>query len=375
MVDYLIISRSGRALAASAKRAGYKVSVADYFADEDSKFFSESVRQLQYHCDGFEVESLISHVQTVISLSPNVKLVAGSGFENCPALIENLSKLAPVLTNSKDTVLHLKEPMSFCEILDKGKIKHPDTSYSRPVGSKKYLVKKVAGIGGGHVCWFDEMSISDESFYYQEYIKGTVSSVVFLADGIQSSIVGFNQQLQTDQFVDMPFLYLGAMTNNDISEQHTFIIQQIINTITAESGLKGLCGLDYIVDESGEIIVLEVNPRPPATFELHETKQSLFDAHISCFDGLLADNNDLNNMEKKYKGYAIFYANHEIKISDKIVWPLWIKDRPSSKSIIPMKFPVCTVHAEENSMDKLRSVLSNRLEEIESIIVAMQNAA
>jgi len=52
-----------------------------------------------------------------------------------------------------------------------------------------------------------------------------------------------------------------------------------------------------------------------------------------------------------------------------------VKDRPSSESVIALKFPVCTVHAEENSMDKLKSVLFNRLKEIESIIVAMQNAA
>jgi uncharacterized protein len=377
MVDYLIVARSGRALAASAKRAGYKVNVADYFADEDTKSFSETVHQLQYHCDGFEVESLLSHIQNVISLSPNVKLVAGSGFEHCPALIENLSKLLPVLANSKETILRLKEPMSFCEILDKGEIKHPDTSYSQPTGSKKYLQKKVAGIGGGHVRCLDNSESSDESdCYYQEYINGTVSSVVFLADGIQAHIVGFNEQLQTTKFADMSFLYLGAMVKNDNSEQHKAIIHRIINTITSDAKLIGLCGLDYIVDETGEIIVLEVNPRPPATFELHETEQqSLFNAHISCFDGLLTENKYMNNTKDIFKGYVIYYANKEVKISDKIVWPLWVKDRPLSKSVIQMKFPVCTVHAEENSMDKLRNVLSNRLEEIESIVVAMQNAA
>lgn len=376
MVDYLIVARSGRALAASAKRAGYKVIVADYFADEDTKSFSESNYQLQYHCDGFLLESLLSHIEEVISDYPHAKLIPGSGFEGNPELLESLGDTLPVLANSKETVLCLKEPVSFCEILDKEGIKHPQTSYSRPSDSKKYLLKKVAGIGGGHVHWFESDVADDEpDYYYQEYIKGTVSSVVFLADGEHAYMVGFNQQLQTDKFVEMPFLYLGAMTNNDVSLEHKFIIQQIINSITAESGLKGLCGLDYIVDESGEIIVLEVNPRPPATFELHETTQSLFDAHVSCFDGLLADNNYLNDKKDKYKGYAIFYANKNIKISDKINWPLWVKDRPSSESVIALKFPVCTVHAEENSMDKLKSVLSNRLEEIESIIVAMQDAA
>jgi len=376
MVDYLIIARSGRALAASAKRAGYKVIVVDFFADEDTKSFAESVHQLQYHSDGFAVEPLLKHIQEVVRFYPDMKLVLGSGFESTPELLDSLHESAVVLNNSKETILRLKEPMSFCGILDKAGIKYPDTSYSRPVDSKRYLLKQVAGDGGGHVRWFDKTSPSVNSdFYYQEYISGIVSSVVFLSNGTRGRIVGYNQQLQTGQFVDMPFLYQGAVTTNETSERHKHIIQKIIDAIILETGLMGLCGLDYIIDESGEIMVLEVNPRPPATFELHETKQSLFDAHLACFDGSLLDYKQHHDNDEKVRGCAIFYTEKDLKIYDKINWPLWVKDRPSSGTIIPLRFPVCTVHAQENSIDKLKSVLSNRLKQIKSIVFAMQNAA
>lgn len=377
MIDYLIIARTGRALAASAKRAGYKVSVADYFADEDTQLYSESTHPLQYHCDGFDEKSLLNLIEDILSSNPNTKLVVGSGFESNPELLDSVAKLIPVLGNSKETIVALKYPESFFKILDNNSIRHPDVLFSKPTDFKRYLIKKVGGIGGGHVNWSGQIDSNSKSgCYFQEYVSGVVSSVVFLANGKQTKIVGFNQQLQSKDFIDMPFLYLGAMSTNDVSDEHTQCIQKIINKITKETNLKGLCGLDYIVNESAEIVVLEVNPRPPATFELHETEQDfLFDAHLACFNGVLIDYKNTRGKDDKLKGCAIFYTNNEIKISDKIGWPLWVKDRPLSGSVIPVKFPVCTVHAEENSLDKLKLLLSNRLKEIKSIIVAMQNAA
>ena len=378
MTDYLIIACSGRALAAAAQRAGYNVHVIDCFADEDTRSFSGSVHQLQYGCDGFAEEQLLVHVRKVISRHANVIVVVGSGFEANPELLDKLSELASVLSNSKNTVVSLKDPVRFCEVLSQNAIRHPDISLSRPKDSKKWLIKKVAGIGGGHVNWLDHAcSESGSDYYYQQYIPGAVSSVVFLANGIHANIVGFNRQLQTDQFADLPFLYQGAISVNVTIDQHKHVIEEMINKITEKTGLTGLCGLDYIVDDAGDIYVLEVNPRPPSTFELHGSEQSLFAAHLACFDGRLLDytcHSDGDNNEKS-SGYAILYAKENIQISDNINWPLWVKDRPSSGRVIPVKFPVCSVHGRENSIDKLKAVLFNRLDQIESFIVSMQNAA
>jgi uncharacterized protein len=374
MLDYLIIARSGRALAASAKRAGYKVSVADCFADEDTKTFSESVYQLQCNGDGFAIDVLLSHVQDIISRNPKVKLVIGSGFESTPELLDILVELVPVLANSKESIVALKDPVIFFEMLDRNSIQHPDVSFSKPIDSKDYLIKRIGGVGGAHVNWCDQVDSEEKlACYFQKFISGMVSSVVFLADGAKTSIVGFNQQLQSNEFADMPFLYQGAINTDNDALENKEVIEYIINKITQETGLKGLCGLDFIIDEFGQIVVLEVNPRPPATFELHEVGQSLFDAHLACFDGLLNDN--ARQINSEFRGYAIFYAKDKLKISGKINWPSWVKDRPSSGAIIPLKFPVCTVHAQENSMERVKSLLFNRLAQIETIFTAMQNAA
>lgn len=378
MIDYLIVARSARALAASAKRAGYKVSVADCFADEDTQSLSESVHQLQCDGDGFAIEPLFIHIKDVISRYPNAKLVIGSGFESSPDLLDTLAELVPVLGSNKESIVALKDPVNFFEMLDRNSIQHPETSFLRPITSKKYLIKRVGGIGGGHVNWCDQVNSEDEaSCYFQEFIFGVVSSVVFLANGSRANIVGFNQQLQSEEFAEMPFLYQGAISLHLDNVEKREVIEGIINKITEETGLKGLCGLDYIIDQAGEIIVLEVNPRPPATFELHEVQQSLFAAHIACFNGKLpACNSHYDDKSgQALRGYAILYAKENMLISDKVAWPNWVKDKPGFGTVVPAKSPVCTVHAKDISLDKVKTILFNRLEKIESIIIAMQNAA
>jgi uncharacterized protein len=378
MADYIIIARSGRALAASAKRAGHNVHVIDYFADEDTKSISSSAHQLQYDCDGFDKEKLLKQIKEIYALNPHVSVVVGSGFETHPEFLDQLREIAPVFANSNKTIARLKEPICFFKTLSNAAIKHPQISLEVPIEPDSWLIKKSTGIGGGHVNWLNQVdNTTSLDCYYQKYIPGIVSSVVFIANGCEASIIGFNQQLQTVKFPDMPFLYQGAVSLHDVSEKHKTILIDIVNVITKDSKLKGLCGLDYIVDENDDVNVLEVNPRPPSTFELHETDQSLFDIHLACFNDHLSVCKKYNETERKQelRGSAILYAKENMLISDKVSWPEWVKDIPSTGYIVPAKYPVCTVHARENSIDKIKTILFNRLDKIESIIVAMQNAA
>lgn len=374
MVDYLIIARSGRALAASAKRAGYKVCVADCFADADTKDVSESVHRLQFTNNGFIEAELLTHVQKVISHHPNIKLITGSGFESSPGIIQSLNELAPVISNTKETIDAVKNPSRFFNMLNNQKICHPEFSFSKPDDTKKYVIKKKAGIGGEHVNWADQYEFEiGSTHYFQEYISGVPASALFLANGAQASIIGFNQQLISDEFADMPFLYQGAIRLEQDSVVNRNDVEHIVNVISKEAGLKGLCGLDYIVKPGNEIVVLEINPRPPSTFELYEFNQPLFNAHLACFEGKLPDCIGENEDKESFRAYAIYYAKEKMCINGKIEWPDWVKDRPVSGSIIEPEYPVCTVFAEDISLDKVKSMLFNRLLEIETMIAAKQD--
>ncbi len=373
MTDFLIIARSGRALAASAKRAGYNVCVMDCFADADTIALSESTLQLAYKCSGFVAESLLTQTRAIVARHPGIKIVVGTGFEVNTGLLDALRDLAPVLSNSNNTIATLKDPISLCAVLGRAAVRYPTTSLTRPTDATGWLVKKAGGIGGAHVRWLSQVGNVAADCYYQKYISGIVASAVFLARGPHAEIVGFNRQLQTDQFTDMPFLFQGAVRLNTVAEQHRQDMQAIIDKITQQVSLTGLCGIDYIIDETGEIVVLELNPRPPSTFVLHEQAGSLFEAHLACFG---ASKVGWPFKEGgKCSAYAIYYANQAVQISNTTTWPAWVKDRPGKDTCVAAEFPVCTVYAEAGTTENAMAVLQQRLIMIDAIVTAQQHAA
>ncbi len=374
MTDYVVIARSGRSLAASAHRATYRVHVIDCFADEDTKLVSNSTHQVDLLDDDFDESALFKKVRELASYLPEMILVIGAGFEKRTELLDRLADIAPVLGNSKSVVDTLKDPVSFHKLLSDATISTPEISSSRPPAIKDWLLKRSAASGGDHVQWASHIETEPvPDCYYQKYISGVVSSAVFLAMKTHANIVGYSEQLQSDQFTEMPFLYKGAISKQAIENKHKQRIEEIVNEITARTGLLGLCGIDYVVADSGEIFVLEINPRPPSSFDLHEQQVSLFGLHIGCFEG--RKNNYNYRQADRIKGYAIYYAKRVVRIDETIVWPAWVKDIPTFGTVIKPQHPVCSVHTEAESIVKVKTDLDKKLNHIETMFMAQQNAA
>ena len=256
--------------------------------------------------------------------------------------------------------------MNLTKLLNAKSIRYPFTSFCKQDfnNSSKFLIKEVAGMGGGHVTFeahLDRKLISDNKYYYQEYIEGTVYSAVFLANGMDARLIGINQHLKSTQFSSKPFLYEGAITTNLDEKKNSDEINFVINKITKITKLFGLCGIDFIVDKSGSIYVIDVNPRPPSTFELHESKHSLFADHIDCFKGNLS-NNILPNHNKLY-GHIIYYAKDDLAKFPS--WPHWVKDIPEAGTKVSAGNPVCSIYAEANSPNEVKNLLYRRLRKIE----------
>ncbi len=375
--SYLIIARSARALVTSAKRAGYTVHCLDCFIDEDTKQQSDSVACLQYQ-DGFIATQVLGLAQARLARDPNIVIVTGTGFESELKLLDQLNQLAPVLSNNTNTIRALKNPYHFSQLLAKHAIKHPLPHASAPAIGTDYLVKKIAGTGGVHVQWLQQADRNKTDHYYQKFIGGVVLSALFLADGNKTQLLGLNQQLQTHQFQEMPFLYQGAIALNLMQSEPIVArcqdeITAIINIITSESGLRGLCGLDFILDNQGDIQVLEINPRPPATFELYEDEQSLFDAHIACFTEQGISVQTVAN--EIFNATAILYADQNLNQMKPCHWPAWVKDRPAVGFAIKKGAPICSVYASANSIKTTQKLLFERLAQIQSTIMTIQNAA
>jgi len=357
-------------LANSAKKAGYKVGVIDAFLDEETVSVSslafKATYSYQFGFDIVELERLIKQkfLDSIV--------VVGSGFEINPGQIDYISKYASVLSNSTETINTVKHPKSLENLLNEEFIRYPFTTFQRNEcgDNKTFLLKEIGAMGGGHVQRKSQLSniqpLVNKNFYYQKFIEGNVFSAVFLANRDRASLIGLNQHLKSNQFSDQPFLYEGAISVVLKNQKDVNKVNAIINKITKKISLVGLCGVDFIIDEYGVMFVIDVNPRPPSTFELHESKQSLFAAHLACFQGDLIHYFSDNN--KYSRGHAIYYAKEDTIINEELNWPEWVKDRPLRKQTIAAKNPICSIFAEGDSETQVENILYKRLEEIELFV-------
>lgn len=110
-----------------------------------------------------------------------------------------------------------------------------------------------------------------------------------------------------------------------------------------EAGLVGFNGLDALVREK-EFVVLEVNPRPGATFELYETKcaDSFFAMHLRACNGELPSESRISSAAQ---AHAVVYAPRSVVISESQGWPYWCSDLSMPGTAIAAGAPLCMVHA------------------------------
>lgn len=372
--SYLVITQSGRSLAESARKGNCPVHVIDHFADSDTCTEAASVTRVPFAGGLFDENILIRTVREKCLEQPGIELVTGSGFEKKPALLQTLSRLAPCLGNPANIVQKVKDPVTFFGLLEDLDIPHPATTVVKKETGNDWLCKMTGGMGGDHIYFLKRgASRTRAGSYYQQFIEGQSCSVVFLADGRQARVVGYNEIWHAREFVDTPFKYGGAIKIAMLPGSLAGLLESIISRLVAATGLKGLCGIDFVLDRENHPYVIEINPRPPATFELHECGKSLFMAHVNACHGLLPDE-DIET-DDLIRGCMVLYARHTLSVPMQLEWPTWSSDRPGPGRKISHAEPVCTIHATGQDQASVRKLLSDRRFATEAELMRWQNAA
>ena len=282
-------------------------------------------------------------------------VVVGSGLESKPGILDIIGERIPLLGNHGECVRKCKDPVLLSGLLDALGIPHPDTRVSITGCSSDWLVKITGATGGQHISSLGSMEEQSRDQYFQEYIPGKSISAVFIANGKQAQVIGLNETWARDP-QDHDFSYSGAITIPDLEKHFVRTIDRIVTVLVKQLGLVGLCGVDIIIDRSGQCNVLEINPRPPATFELHEQQTSLFYAHVMACNGQLIQ---LPQVDIKFRGHEIIFAPVEFSIPV-TVWPEWVADRPHTGFRIACGEPICTILAAAGSKDEVRKILDQR---------------
>jgi uncharacterized protein len=358
----LIAAASGRALAAGARRAGYVPLVADGFGDQDTLVDAGRHVRVDF-ARPIDGDRLISALQTLADGCDCAGIVCGSGFEDRIDLLGNIGKRWPLLGNPPDTIARAKDPLDFAAICRAANIPHPETSLSPPVDLTGWLIKRIGGAGGWHVA-SAEKSEARNDIYFQRRLRGQSISAMLLGDGSSALVLGFSAQW-TAPTPRYPFRYGGAVRPAPLAANVKQAMIDIVKRLVAVMPLVGLSSADFIVD-GDTIQLLEVNPRPGATFDLFEPEGgSLFALHVDACRGTLP------RSAPGYRGAmagAIVYAKHDIAAAPALNWPEWTADRPPTDTRIEIEQPVCSVFARGETAVEARQLVEQRTADVHELL-------
>jgi len=356
----LIAAISGRALAASARRAHLRPLVADCFGDQDTLALADNHVTLSSGLERpFDQQEILAVLERLASGDRPIGVVCGTGFEDQPDLLESLAARWRLLGNGAKTVGHIKDPVAFSGLCLAVGVPHPEISVTRPRDPTGWLAKRRGGAGGSHVRRADD-PIAAGAIYYQREVAGRPVSALVLAHRGVAKLVGFSEQWSAPDR-QHPFRYGGAVQPAELTHGTQAAMVESLARLLARVPLEGLNSADFLVD-GDRFWLLEINPRPGGTLDIFEPHEgSLLGLHIAACERPLDDGPTWCG---EAAAAAIAYADHDIAVMPAIDWPTWTRDRPRSGITVKAGQPVCTVHAQAVSAAAARLLVAARVSSV-----------
>lgn len=341
---HLLAALSGRALASSAARAHLPCVGIDAFADRDTCALALDWAQIPLLGSGkIESAGLEETAGRLCPVQLCLGVIYGAGFEGRLDLLRRLAKSRPLLGNAPDVLDTVGSPDSFFALLMQLDLPFPDISFTAPADACGWLVKSAHSCGGVHVRKARRDAPMQAGDYFQREVHGEEWSLLFLANGEDMFAVGFNRPMPAPEHAPGAWTYAGSVRQPFGPPEVTHEVLHAAQALTRKLGLKGLNGLDFIVTESGWVL-LELNARPTATLELWDTHPlpPLLGLHVQACRGSLPD---FLPQPEGSKAIAVVYADRVLRIPQHHQWETWCADLPHDGSVIGASEPVCTVRA------------------------------
>jgi predicted ATP-grasp superfamily ATP-dependent carboligase len=370
----LIVGIDNYSLAYSVKKAGYQVFVADYFGDLDVKKISRGIisviNQKPLKSSGFFIEKYNPElfIKFVKCLSKNHEfkgILLTSGLDDSYEVLSKLDDECNIIGNSPETIRRVRDKEFFFKELDRMNIVHPRTAiissydalrkFAQEWGYPIILKPKEGFAGAGIRKIKDKQQLEKEykqmvgstqdEIIVQEYIKGTATSISFIASYPKSQILSLNEQLlglrQTYQLE--PFGYCGNITpylaNNLILKK----CRKIVNKITSSFNLLGSNGIDLVISEENVPHVIEVNPRFQGSLGCIESSYgiNITQMHLEACTMKKVPSEQFNF--KNFSTRLILYAPKRV-IAPDLLSNKFLSDLPYPHSIIEKGEPICSIN-------------------------------
>jgi uncharacterized protein len=359
----LLVGVSVRAMAESARRAGYEVTAIDAFGDLDLRAVADDV----VCCNPYSA----SRVARLAAALSSDAVAYNSNFENNLAAVARLARggggwgggqRGTLWGNRPDVLGPVRNPLKLARSLARLGFDVPTTrataSAARSSSSIAQWLLKPRRSGGGHAIrpWTARDPVS-RRFVLQERIRGVPASIIFAADGAHAVPLGLSRQLTGDRRVGATgYRYSGSVLtapDDPMLSRDTELLDRataLAAAVTRAFGLVGVNGIDFIA-RGGIPYPVEVNPRYTASMELSERHYgiSIFAAHAGSVRGNLPDFSlaDARASSRGAVGKAIVYARRDVTVGDTQLWlsDHTVRDIPPPRTLIPRGRPICTVFA------------------------------
>lgn len=366
----LIAAFSARALAASARRAGYRPLTVDCFGDSDTLAIAEASKCLPARVQvGFTPRPLMAALEELSAraASPPVGLVLGAGFECNPRLVARLGERFRLIGNDAETIQRTKDPAHLFKVLDELGVPHPVTQSEPPTDPAGWLMKRVGGSGGLHIHVCPQKPRQDRRRYFQRQIEGEPISLLGLVSE-KSAAFAVSRQW-TSPLARRPFRYGGAAGSLVLDPDLEARLIEMSLAVSDALSLSGIVSFDYLVHE-GDPSLTEVNPRPGASLDVFDdVSGTLFKAHVEAARG--GDPAALLSGEWHppiARAVSVLYADRGALDVGGVDWPEWAADRPVPGTAIQRGQPLATVMAEGDDLDTVQATCTERLGALDALL-------
>lgn len=304
--------------------------------------------------------------------SPTCWIYTGS-FENDPERVDRIASRHQLWGNPGRTLLLVRNPFALARCLERSGLLAPEvrpTSDGLPRDGS-WLAKPLASAGGlGVVRLTQDYDPEGEPVYYQERIQGRSHSALFLADPPTScSLIGVSRQFHGAG--SQPFAYRGSLGPLSVDRPLLDQLIRIGRTVTADFGLVGLFGVDFLLNRAG-IWVVEANPRYTASVEIHELANgcAVLPEHRRVCESESPKRGgpafDGRGSLRKVVGKWIVYATRRLTVPDLPISTFdvdhpfavpEIADVPEPGTVVDPGEPVLTVFGEGEQQDRCMAAL------------------
>jgi len=370
--NLLVVGIDTLSIAKSAKKAGYKIYVADYFGDVDLRHVCSGFRAIVKQRRGKSCGRMSSNFKPEIflkmakSLSEKYEIDAillSSGLDDDFNVLYDLNDLAPILGNSPKVIAGVRKKSRFFEELKRLGIPYPETAIVKNIDEAKaaaaeieypIVVKPMRGFGGASIRIahnpkeieraFSEVSLLGKNVLVQKLIEGIHASASFLVADKDAKILTINEQLLGLRFLfqQEPFGYCGNIVPLCLANSIFEKCGHITEKIALHFGLNGSNGIDLVISREGKPYVVEVNPRFQGTLECVEGVLgiNLVEAHINaCLHGFLPT---IKRKTSTFCTRLILYAPKRVIAPDLTLFRE-VRDVPLPRIIIEKGEPLCSI--------------------------------